>query len=439
MLSGFQILLYRTDEAIGQTKDLESISVVAYTFLCGLAGFSLIGYRLAESPTLPVLDRDFFFGGLREFLTLPVGQSFDIRGTLSLISTAFMTSPHLPVPPAMERVRSGGSSYSVSPLAQAAIERDLEEDSEDDVKDDTENADSRNTSSDSDDSTLRPVRSGRSMVGSYRRPSYTAGGSRATVGAGLRGSGRQPTKSERHEARREERSLLRDNDVIPPKHPQTEQRAKGFVGRVLQLVPSVGVPGGNRKVLPSDEEAAGDFQDPQSGLAETAPLLGNPELPYGGQADNVDQKFEDAVIEGKIKTTWQREAKVIGRYSAPLVLTFVLQYSLTVVSVFTVGHLGKAELGAVSLASMTANITGYAVYQGLATSLDTLCAQAYGSGHKKLVGLQTQRMVYFLCIITIPMGAIWLSADQILQKIVPEKEVARKNCNSLVTDVTRAD
>lgn len=59
------------------------------------------------------------------------------------------------------------------------------------------------------------------------------------------------------------------------------------------------------------------------------------------------------------------------------------------------GHIGVAELGAASLGSMSANISGYAIFQGLSTSLDTLCAQAYGSGRKKLVGLQMQRMIYF--------------------------------------------
>jgi MATE family multidrug resistance protein len=74
---------------------------------------------------------------------------------------------------------------------------------------------------------------------------------------------------------------------------------------------------------------------------------------------------------------------------------------------------------------VTANITGYAVYQGLSTSLDTLCAQAFGSGRKTLVGLQLQRMVYFLWLITIPIGVIWLSGAAILGFIVPEKETAR--------------
>ena len=349
----------------------------------------------------------------------------------------FSDTPGRQTTDSLRQARSGGSLNSATPLAQAAITRDLEEEPDHDLENSIDNEHGGDTSSDSDGSTLHPVRSGQSyghsMIGSYRRPSFTAGGPRATVGTGLRGSSRQPTKTERQEARREERSLLRDNNVIPPKHPQKGQGSKTLGRRISQILPSVGVPGGNRKVVPPDEEAAEGFPNPTAGLPETAPLLGNPELPYGGQdsPENLDKKWEEAVMEGKIKTTWQREAKVLGRYSAPLILTFLLQYSLTVASIFTVGHLGKVELGAVSLASMTANITGYAIYQGLATSLDTLCSQAYGSGHKKLVGLQMQRMVYFLLVITLPIAIIWLSAGRILEKIVPEKEVARKGCTHL--------
>ena len=137
--------------------------------------------------------------------------------------------------------------------------------------------------------------------------------------------------------------------------------------------------------------------------SERDPLLGDSGIPNGSQgaAGDLHKTWEEAVMAGKIQTTWRREIKVIARNSGPLILTFLLQYSLTVASIFSLGHLGKVELAAATLASMTANITGYAVYQGLATSLDTLCPQAYGSGQKKLVGLQTQRMVGLL--ITVPM------------------------------------
>lgn len=61
---------------------------------------------------------------------------------------------------------------------------------------------------------------------------------------------------------------------------------------------------------------------------------------------------------------------------------------------------------------------------GLSTSLDTLCAQAYGSGNKTLIGLHLQRMICFLMCITVPVIIIWLFSEQILTAIIPEPELA---------------
>lgn len=74
---------------------------------------------------------------------------------------------------------------------------------------------------------------------------------------------------------------------------------------------------------------------------------------------------------------------------------------------------------------MTANITCYAPIQGLATSLDTLCAQAYGSGQKKLVGLQLQRMTYLTWLLLLPLWVLWWHADAVLAALIPERETAR--------------
>ena len=73
---------------------------------------------------------------------------------------------------------------------------------------------------------------------------------------------------------------------------------------------------------------------------------------------------------------------------------------------------------------MTASITFYAPCQGLATCLDTLCSQAYGSGHRTLVGLQLQRMCCFLLLLSIPLAAIWVFSEQILAGLVPDRETA---------------
>ncbi|KAL8969761.1 MAG: hypothetical protein Q9183_001840, partial [Haloplaca sp. 2 TL-2023] len=283
--------------------------------------------------------------------------------------------------------------------------------------------------SDFDDAAVTCQRQGRdnSMVDSYRRPSFSIAGSRATANASLPSSQRNPTKSEKREALREERNLLQDNNVIPPKRSENGRTHRSLVGNLTEQLRS-GISGEDRrdgKGSPCDEEAAIPVEP--EGLSEATPLLKTPaEQPERGtSSETLDKQWTQAVAAGKIHTTWQREAKVLSRYSAPLILTFLLQYSLTVASIITVGRLGRAELGATSLASMTANITGYAVYQGLATSLDTLCAQAYGSGNKQLVGLQTQRMVFFLWFITLPIAVIWLSASSILMLIVPEHDVAR--------------
>lgn len=74
---------------------------------------------------------------------------------------------------------------------------------------------------------------------------------------------------------------------------------------------------------------------------------------------------------------------------------------------------------------MTAAITCLAPFQGLSTSLDTLCAQAYGSGHKHLVGLQFQRMTFFLFSLSIPVAVIWFFSEHILSYIVPDPNSAR--------------
>ena len=275
----------------------------------------------------------------------------------------------------------------MSPLAEASIARDLEAEPDLDPDHPILDSDSTDDESNSEASTIRPEHTSNSlshsMAGSYRRTSFATAGPRAMIVPGLLGSDRHPNKRERHEARREERSLLRDNNVIPPKHPQKGEGSHSITNVLSRHLAITGIPGGDRKVVGLDGEAADEAADDNTpDMAETTPLLGNPELPYGGHDDPeaLNKAWEEAVASGKIKTTWQREAKVIGRYSAPLIITFLLQYSLTVASIVTVGHLGTVELGAVSLASMTANISGYAIFQGLATSLDTLCAQAYGSG-----------------------------------------------------------
>lgn len=177
----------------------------------------------------------------------------------------------------------------------------------------------------------------------YRRPSGVAyGGTRPVFNA-------QPleepilTPLERKQSRNAERSLLRDNHVLPPKHGDQKQKPS-FARRLYKRLFSTKIPREG-----TDEESPGYRP------TETSPLLnGRGEGSDVGSAsgdDQLDQQWEEAIASGRLQTTWQRETKTIAAYSWPLIITFLLQYSINVASIFAVGRIGKIELGAVSCKS----------------------------------------------------------------------------------------
>ena len=61
------------------------------------------------------------------------------------------------------------------------------------------------------------------------------------------------------------------------------------------------------------------------------------------------------------------------------------------VSTVLVGHLGARDLAAVGLAVSLANVTGYSVMVGVATTLGTTAGQAFGARNWQEVSLQLQR------------------------------------------------
>ncbi|KAJ9642866.1 hypothetical protein H2199_004387 [Coniosporium tulheliwenetii] len=112
-------------------------------------------------------------------------------------------------------------------------------------------------------------------------------------------------------------------------------------------------------------------------ITETTPLLSSFDPSAQEQADS--KNALDSNVGLVLETTWKTESQLLVGYSAPLICTYLLQYFYNLVIILVVSHLGTDELAAVSLGITTMNITGFAVFEGMATSLDTLCAQAYGS------------------------------------------------------------
>lgn len=231
---------------------------------------------------------------------------------------------------AEDRRASSPRPQGLSPLVEASLATDLENLST--LDEDVLEVDDSND-------LLRPP--SHSLANFYRRPSTGATGSRLPVFGNAGPDHLRLSAEERERFLREERNLLRDSHVIPPKKKRaasadgygTTRSARGSIERIKHI-----------KSTTRDEEL---------GLpSETTPLIGGIAPSSSGTASpDIHGRWEDAIDKGLVQTTWQRETKVLARNSAPLIITFLLQYSLNVASIFTVGHIGKVELGAVSLAS----------------------------------------------------------------------------------------
>lgn len=130
----------------------------------------------------------------------------------------------------------------------------------------------------------------------------------------------------------------------------------------------------------------------------------------------------EIIFKTESEETYWDQIIFLGRNSAPLIVTLFLQYSITVFAIFSVGQLGKEELAAVSLATITYNV-GNSIFNGMATSLDTFCAQAHGSGNHRLVGMYFQRGTAMIMVTSIPVIIFWCFSASVLQFIVPQKDL----------------
>ncbi|KAF9146877.1 hypothetical protein BGX30_005087 [Mortierella sp. GBA39] len=120
-----------------------------------------------------------------------------------------------------------------------------------------------------------------------------------------------------------------------------------------------------------------------------------------------------------------REFKILLKYSGPVVLTYILQNSMQMASLISLGHLGSIELAASSLASMFAAVTCWSVSLGTATALDTLCSQAFTSHHPHMLGIHLQRAILVLMLLFIPIAGVWLSSAHIFSLLGQEPELSR--------------
>ncbi|KAF9525724.1 MATE efflux family protein [Crepidotus variabilis] len=187
---------------------------------------------------------------------------------------------------------------------------------------------------------------------------------------------------------------------------RSSQTANGYYYRPTN--PTIGV----RNDMPSFNRA----------VSETTPLLSNPPVPrIEEEADASTVSSDHPVSPLKI---FFDELCILVRYAFPIFGTHILEYSLVVVSVVSIGHISTTALAAISLGSMTASVSGFSIIQGMVSALDTLLPSAWTSPQPHLVGLWSQRMTVVMTVCLIPTFFIWFNAKSILLFLKQEPEVA---------------
>lgn len=64
--------------------------------------------------------------------------------------------------------------------------------------------------------------------------------------------------------------------------------------------------------------------------------------------------------------------------------THILEYSIIVASVVSIGHISTNALAAATLGSMTAGVSGFSIIQGFTSTLDTLLPSAWTSSQPQV-------------------------------------------------------
>ncbi|KAF8331803.1 MATE efflux family protein [Amanita rubescens] len=159
-----------------------------------------------------------------------------------------------------------------------------------------------------------------------------------------------------------------------------------------------------------------------SQLSETTPLLVNSQPPVPRIEEQVDK--DPSHTHDPMLVMIRGELVILTKYALPILASCILEYSLIVASVISVGRLSTMALAAISLGSMTANVTGFSIVQGLVSGLDTLLPPAWTSSEPRLVGLWTQRMTVVMAFAFIPIYIIWFNAEELLIFLKQDPDVA---------------
>lgn len=108
------------------------------------------------------------------------------------------------------------------------------------------------------------------------------------------------------------------------------------------------------------------------------------------------------------------EFKELMKIAMPLAGANGIAYARLMISVLCLGRLGGIHLAGGALSIGFTNITGYSVLYGLASGMDPICGQAFGSKNWHIVGLTLHRTILILLTACIPISFLWMNMGPIM-------------------------
>lgn len=117
------------------------------------------------------------------------------------------------------------------------------------------------------------------------------------------------------------------------------------------------------------------------------------------------------------------ELKELWGMAIPITAMNCVVYFRAVVSVLCLGRLGSLELAGGALSICFTSITGYSVLVGLASGLEPVCSQAFGSKNWDLISLSLQRAIVILLIASLPISLLWLNLERIMIWMGQDKDI----------------
>ncbi|PKI40942.1 hypothetical protein CRG98_038470 [Punica granatum] len=117
------------------------------------------------------------------------------------------------------------------------------------------------------------------------------------------------------------------------------------------------------------------------------------------------------------------EVQSLGKIAGPIVMTTLLIFSRSVISMLFLGHLGKVELAGGSLALGFGNITGNSILKGLAIGMDPIASQAFGAKRFLVLSQTYQKTLCLLLLVCVPISILWLNMKPIFSWLGQDPEI----------------